>query len=325
MLIPSKYSSVPAETGSDTLMPIRLRDFVEDADGWIYAVSTYDNNPEVGCVLRYVPENNGDRLSQSGQRYRKYDFEEAYARIAREKPAYAGLVQRIPVMDLRRVLKPDYEIDRIAASHDRVRRLISLFDLPRGTIGCTGSLLCGLENESSDIDMVVYGRHWFSAQAQVRQGIAEGKIDGMSPEMWRKVYEKRKPEISYEVFVLHEQRKWNRGQIEGTYFDILYTRSYDNLNGISTAKGETLGKETIEARVTDASLAFDNPAIYVVKHEEISRVLSFTHTYSGQALQGDIIEARGVVEQHGSERWLIVGTTRAAKGEYIVSKTLLER
>ena len=30
----------------------------------------------------------------------------------------------------------------------------------------------------------------------------------------------------YDEFVLHEQRKWNRGQIEGTYFDILYTRSY---------------------------------------------------------------------------------------------------
>ena len=52
----------------------------------------------------------------------------------------------------------------------------------------------------------------------------------MSPEMWRKVYEKRKPEIPYDAFVLHEQRKWNRGQIEGTYFDILYTRSYDNLD-----------------------------------------------------------------------------------------------
>ena len=59
-------------------------------------------------------------------------------------------------------------------------------------------------------------------------------------------------------------------------------------------------------------------------HDEISRVLSFTHTYSGQALAGEVIEARGVVERHGDERWLIVGTTREAKGEYIISKTLLE-
>jgi len=305
------------------MLPIRLRDFILDPDGWIYAVSTYDNEKEVGCVLRYVPESGGERTGPSGQRYRKYDFGEAYARIAREKPTYAGLVQRIPRDEVCRVLKPDQEISRIAASHDRVRRLLDLLCLPEGSIGCTGSLLCGLENESSDIDIVVYGSHWFTAQALVRQGIVEGKIEGMSPEMWRKVYEKRRPDIPFEVFVLHEQRKWNRGQIDGTYFDILYTRSYDNLSGAGAGKGDPLGKETIEATVTDASLAFDNPAVYIVEHESISRVLSFTHTYSGQALAGETIEACGIVEQHGTERWLIVGTTREAKGEYIVSKTLL--
>ena len=85
-----------------------------------------------------------------------------------------------------------------------------------------------------------------------------------------------------------------------------------------------LGRATIEATVTDASLSFDSPAVYAVDHGDISRVLSFTHTYSGQALAGEVIEARGVVEQHGDERWLIVGTTREAKKEYIVSETLLE-
>jgi len=306
------------------MLPIRLRDFVEDPDGWLYAVSTYDNEKNVGCVLRYVPDREGERVDPSGQRYRKYDFEDAYRKIAREKPAYAGLVQRIPAADLRRVLKPDLEISRIAETHPRVNKLLDLFHLPPGAVGCTGSLLCKLQNESSDIDMVVYGKHWFTAQALVKQGIADGRIEGMSPDMWRKVYEKRKPEIPYDVFVLHEQRKWNRGQIEGTYFDILYTRSYDNLAGAPSGKGEVLGKQTIVAKVTDASLAFDNPAVYIIEHDSVTKVLSFTHTYSGQALTGETIEACGILEQHGRERWLIIGTTREAKGEYIISKTLLE-
>jgi len=297
---------------------------VVDPDGWLYAVSTYDNEKNVGCVLRYVPDDKGERIDQSGQRYRKYDFEDAYRKISTEKPAYSGLVQRIPATELRRVIKPDQEITRIAALHHRVNKLLDLFRLPQGAVGCTGSLMCGLENETSDIDMVVYGRHWFTAQALVKQGIADGRIEGMSPDMWRKVYEKRKPEIPYEVFVLHEQRKWNRGQIEGTYFDILYTRSYDNLSGAPSGKGEVLGKQTIVAKVTDASLAFDNPAVYIVEHESVTKVLSFTHTYSGQALTGETIEACGVLEQHGRERWLIIGTTREAKGEYIISKSLLD-
>jgi len=142
------------------MMPVRLRDFIEDADGWLYAVSTYDNDEKVGCVLRYVPNESGERVNPHGARYKKYDFEEAYAFIADNKPAYSNLVQRIPIHDVKKVLKPDVEIPRIACNHVRVQKLLDLFRLPKGTIGCTGSLLCGLENETSDIDMVVYGRHW---------------------------------------------------------------------------------------------------------------------------------------------------------------------
>ncbi|NMB78817.1 MAG: DNA polymerase subunit beta [Methanomicrobiales archaeon] len=307
------------------MMPVRLRDFVEDADGWLYAVSTYDNEETIGTVLRYVPQPDGNRVHPTGKRYQKYDFEEAYAHIAKHKPQYAGLLHRIPHADVKRVYKPDLEIDRIAATHPRVKKLVNLFGLPHGTIGCTGSLLCQLDDASSDIDMVVYGRHWFVAQELVRNGIRDGVIEGLSESMWRKVYEKRKPEISYADFVIHEQRKFNRGQVDGTYFDILYTRSYDGITSTPAGKGEVLGKATIEAEVTDASLAFDNPAVYYVRHETVNRVLSFTHTYSGQALAGETIEACGVLEKHGPEHWLIVGTTREARGEYIVSKTLLDQ
>jgi uncharacterized protein len=307
------------------MLPVRLRDFIEDEDGWLYAVSAYDNDDRIACVLRYVPEPGGERVNSSGRRYTKYDFDEAYALVAKRKPQYAGLLHRIPHTDVKRVLKPDLEIGRIAADHPRVGKLVRLFALPEGTVGCTGSLLCGLENESSDIDMVVYGKHWFTAQALVRQGIRDGGIEGLSDGMWRKVYEKRKPGITFDQFVLHEERKWNRGQIGGTYFDILYTRSYDEIRGVPSGQGTVIGKMTIEAKVKDASLAFDNPAVYEVEHESVSRVLAFTHTYSGQALAGETIEACGVCEQHGDERWLVVGTTREARGEYIVSRTLLEQ
>ena len=303
--------------------PIRLRDFIADRDGWLYAVSAYDNADRVGCVLRYVPDAQGARVDPRGRRYTKYDFEEAYALIAAHKPRYLDGLHRIPHEDITRVFKPEEEIGAIAARDPRVRRLMEIFAVPAGTVGCTGSLLCGLENEGSDIDMVVYGDAWFAAQANLRRAIAEGRISGLSDELWERVYAKRVPEISFEVFVLHEQRKWNRGEIGGTYFDLLYTRSYDNLDAVSPGRGEVIGRAVIEAAVIDASLSFDSPAVYLVDHEEVSRVLSFTHTYSGQAKIGEEIEAAGVLEQHGDERWLIVGTTREAKGEYIVSTTLL--
>lgn len=303
---------------------IRLRDFIEDRDGCLYAVSSYDNEKKAGCVLRYVPDKDGERISLDGVRYKKYDFEPAFEYIKKNKPKYLDVVHRVPHEDIKRILKPDEEINKISARDKRVQKLCSIFGVPPGTYGCTGSLLCGLENESSDIDMVVYGDFWFEAQKNIIRAVKEKKISSLSEEMWDKVYNKRVPEIDYETFVLHEKRKWNRGEIDGTYFDLLYTRGYENLNSVRISKGKAAGKKTIEAKVTDASLAFDSPAIYEISHPEISKVLSFTHTYSGQALKGEIIEACGVVEENGGEKWLIVGTTREAKGEYIISKTLIE-
>ena len=76
------------------MKPIRLRDFIEDNDGWIYAVSTYDNADKIGCVLRYVPDAGGERLHASGTRYKKYDFEDAYAFHRATQAAVADLLQR---------------------------------------------------------------------------------------------------------------------------------------------------------------------------------------------------------------------------------------
>jgi predicted nucleotidyltransferase len=306
------------------MKPVRLRDFIEDRDGWIYAVAAYDNEDRVGSILRYVPDEEGERVDRSGRRFRKLDFEPAYALIKEEKPMYLDTLHRVPVSEVCRVLKPEEEFPRIVARDERVRELEQILELPAGESGCTGSLLCGLENESSDIDLVVYGDAWFVAQARLSRMIREGLISGLSDEMWRRVYEKRRPEITFESFMRHERRKWNRGEIRGTYFDLLFTRPYGALHNTSMTKGRVIGKKRIEAPVTDVSLSFDSPAVYRVEHEEVSIVLSFTHTYSGQARPGETIEACGICEMHGEELWLVVGTTREARGEYIESLTLLE-
>ncbi|HJJ39570.1 MAG TPA: DNA polymerase subunit beta [Methanocorpusculum sp.] len=296
------------------------------ADNCIYAVSGYENDERAECVLRYVPTEDGDRVSRiNGLRYKKYDFADAFAWVKEHKPEYLDLVHRVPLSDIVRVLKPDEQTPAIAERNARAARLFALFNLPAGSFGCTGSLVAGLENEASDIDMVVYGKNWFAAREKLMKLVSNGKIPSMSEEMWQKVYKKRQPDISFDDFVLHEGRKFNRGEFEGTYFDLLYSRGYDNLHSVPPITlGTKTKKMTIEAKVTDASLAFDSPGIYKVEHEEIDYVLSFTHTYIGQCFTGETLEAKGVVEEHGDQNWLIIGTTREAHGEYIVSRTLLD-
>jgi hypothetical protein len=78
------------------------------------------------------------------------------------------------------------------------------------------------------------------------------------------------------------------------------------------------GRSTLQAIVLDASLAFDQPARYRINHPVISEIQCFTHTYVGQALAGEMIEAAGAVEtaDDGRQR-LVIGSSREAIGEYL--------
>lgn len=302
----------------------RLRDFLKDGDGWFYSVTSYDNSERIGCLLRYIPDSSGDRIDTGGRRYRKVGFLEAYKLVNEKNPAWSDIVHRIPVSEISVILKPDEQINKIAQKKPKIARLVKELNLPDGFIGVTGSLLCGLGSEGSDIDAVVYGDTFRYAQNQLQNAFRSGRIEELDEELWTTVYKKRNPDTSFDEFLAHEKRKWNRGQIDGTYFDLLYTRSYSDIKGIRMEKGEVLGKYLLEAEVIDDKYVFDSPAIYEIKHPEVSRVLSFTHTYTGQAFNGEIIQANGVLERHRSELWLIVGTTREAKGEWIRSLTLLD-
>jgi predicted nucleotidyltransferase len=192
-------------------------------------------------------------------------------------------------------------------------------------MGVTGSMLLGLQNENSDIDFVVYGPLWFRARDTITIAKQqEGSIEELDEEMWKRIYRKRIPDISFEEFMLHESRKGNRGMIEGTYFDLLFVREWNQIKE-PLIRGKDTVKMRIEAEVTNADFAFDSPAYYKIRHSEIDHVISYTHTYSGQALPTEIIEASGIVEEVGNMKRLVVGTSREPKGEWIKSLTWLEK
>ncbi len=74
----------------------------------------------------------------------------------------------------------------------------------------------------------------------------------------------------------------------------------------------------MQCKITDATRAFDYPAEFKVDHEHIDTIVSFTATYTGQALGGETVEVSGLLEQmeQGSRR-IVVGSSREAHGEYI--------
>lgn len=303
-------------------MKARLRDFIETWDDWIFSVVDYHNEDGVHCLLRYVASPDGERV-RNGVRYKKMGFDEAYEFIRQRRPDYIKGVMVVPDDDVYRHYEPCKGLTRILDSDSRVKKMVKALDgIPMADMGITGSKLVGLGADTSDVDFIVYGNSWFRARDLLLKAIAEGKINGIDEPGWKKIYAKRKPELSFDEFYVHERRKGNRCLLDGVLTDLLFVRSWDQI-GPKVPVGKDLGMRTITAKVTNAEFAYDSPAIYEVEHPEIRRVLSFTHTYAGQAQAGETIEARGRMEETPEGNNLVIGTSREPKGEWIKSLTLL--
>ncbi len=304
------------------MLRTRLRDFIITHDDWIFAVADYCHEGGIRSILRYVPDPEGKRGAD--KKYRKLDFDDAFVFMKKERPEWVSDVHIVPWDSVKQILAPEKRLPSLVKKNSKVRAIVNtLKAVPPDKMGVTGSLLAGLENESSDIDFIVYGSSWFKARDIIaRAKMEKNPITEISDEMWHEIYRKRKPELPFDEFLRHELRKGNRGMVGGTYFDLLYVRDWEDI--APCLRGRDIGIETIEAKVTNADFSFDSPAIYKIDHPEINYVLSYTHTYAGQVLSGERIEARGVVEVVGNMKRLVVGTTREPKGEWIRSLTLLE-
>jgi len=292
---------------------IRLRDFLRVRDCY-FSVVGYEHRDGIKCLLRYVPDENGDRVDLRGRRYRKLSHEEALKYFPEFR--WEGIFL-IPPSEIDEIYKPDERLEEVRARDGLVDKIASFLALPK--MGVTGSRLIGLNKADSDVDFVAYGRKNFElGRGKIREGIERGVLD--RPDL-RRIYAKRKVAIPYEVFKVHEERKFNRAVLDGIHFDLLFVGERAPVPEI---KGTKMGTYTIRAIVTDSRYAFDYPACYFVDHPIVEAVLSFTHTFVGQAFEGEIIEARGTLENINGRIYLIVGTRRDTKEEYIVSRTLLK-
>jgi predicted nucleotidyltransferase len=301
----------------------RLRDFLVTDEEWIFAVADYSHEKGVRCILRYVPDPNGTRGHE--KKFRKLDFDDAFKFMRQNRPQWVSDVHIVPWNSVKKILAPNERLSSLVKENKKVNTIVEALknEVPMDKMGVTGSLLAGLQNESSDIDFIIYGRSWFRARDIIGKAKKQGTaITEISEDMWQEIYKKRRPEISFEEFLLHEERKGNRGMVEGTYFDLLYVRDWEDITPL--IRGADISYQTVEATVTNADFSFDSPAIYEIDHPDIKFVLSYTHTYAGQALVGEKIQVRGMVELAGNVKRLVVGTTREPKGEWIRSLTLLE-
>lgn len=305
-------------------MRARLRDFLETQEGLLFSVAGY---PAAGprvlpALLRFVPDARGPR-ERDGVGYRKVPAREARRFLQRHHPEYLGRpgdLHRVPVRQVAHLLPTQDSVQRCEPG---VRRLAALLG-PPGSIGVTGSHLCGFAGPESDVDLVAYGPGFAAAHRNLREALARRRVRLLSDRDWDQVFEKRRPSLPREEFILHETRKGNRGMSKGRRFDLLYVRSWPEIRGYHPWRGQPAGARTLRARLLSVERPFDVPTLYRTDHPEVPWVMNFRHDFVDQVRPGEFLEARGRLEKRGRETRLVVGKPDTPRGEWIRSLSLGE-
>ena len=304
------------------------KDFIETVEGLLFAVVEFapEEGSEQGrvlCFLRYVREPSG---------WKKYSSREANEFLKNSHPDYLFYSQQkdahlhaVPVdcivkhhqpkLTLKNILQKK-QLDQVEQDLKDLYLLYQQHGLDMQQIGVTGSLLVGKQNAESDIDLVVYGRENFQHGRDIsRKLIANNDLKSLGNADWELSYDRRACALNFKEYVWHEQRKFNKALINGRKFDLTLVASAVDEGGLCYKK---LGKIKLLAQVDDDQFAFDYPAKLCIKHAQVSVCVSYTATYSGQAVKGEWVEIAGQLEQSGSgEKRIVVGSSREAPGEYI--------
>ena len=301
----------------------RAKDFIETAEGLLFAVVA--DGEENGKILGFL------RYLRSEGRWQKVATDAANAHLAQHCPHY---LHHSPVLDAalhgvsrERIIKhyrPRQTLqqlleqpspDAVVADLQHLCGALTDSGLDLSHAGITGSLLVGLQNHASDIDLVFYDRDSFHrARAIVQALIAQNRCQALGDEDWLSAYQRRACDFALDEYIWHEERKYNKAIINQRKFDLSLVAP-----ATAVAKGaRKLGLVKIEARVTDDYYGFDYPARFAIDHAEIGEVVCFTATYTGQAQTGEWVTVAGQQEiDGGGARRIVVGSNREAIGEYI--------
>ncbi len=322
-------------------------DYIETVDGLLFSVKGL-NHPRdlVIAYLRYIPDNDGDRM-RFGRRYRRvYDLDETDELLLRRFPQYMNSIeekgltlQSVPRGHISRVYspserlralmdKPGSELEEVIA--DFVATLSSESGVPINGFGVSGSVLIGLAGPTSDIDIVVYGlddgRKVYDALRRLRE--SNGWVRPYDSETVRGVVKSRWDDtgLDLEKFSHSEVSKLLHGLVCGRdYFIRLVMRRREFEEERAS---RPLGRAVLRAEIADAGRSIFTPCVYQVRRctykshapgPAVTQLISYRGKFTEQARDGDTVEARGTVEEVLYRDRAVYRLMMGGKGDYLIT------
>ena len=277
----------------------------------------------VVAYLRYLPAQDGNRVSSSGVRYRKITaLKEREDYLQRKHSEYlwfdetrGRLLQAVPLNRIAFILDPVDCLRQLRdmgrhssslqrASLDLAQTLIDITGIEWGAIGLTGSQLVGLASSKSDVDLVIYGEEparkvhsilkeqfheignlgWYAGELLDKHVIFRW---GENPR-WRNVLRKV------------ESNKVLQGLFGGYEFFIRMVKSLDEIGyeyGDFAIHNE--GTLTVKCHVTDDHDSIFTPCAFGVQCDRLDnlrKLMSYRGRFAEQVSKGMDVEAKGRLE-----------------------------
>lgn len=303
---------------------VLAKDFIETVEGLVFAV--VESGLEQGkvlCFLRYIKSNDQwKKLNtvEANQYLADYYPHYLYYSAVKQAHCHALSTEQIfkhhqPKEQVKQLLLAD-DNDSIQNDCAALCVLFREYGLDLDLVGVTGSILISAQKQSSDIDLVFYSRQVFNQARKITQTlIKKGYCSELTEQDWLDSYDRRSCDLSYQEYVWHEKRKFNKAMIHQRKFDLSFVDIAPINSSISYLKIEAV---VVQVLIEDDTFAFDYPAKFIINHSDIHSIVCYTATYTGQAKAGEWVEVSGLVEQAtDGEKRIVVGSNREANGEYI--------
>ena len=306
--------------GMDGFSGFTEGDYLRTVEGLFFAVKGGVHPDDmVVAYLRYIPDPSGDRL-HGGVRYRRVsDVEETTRYLEVNHPGYLNhvyrlnaILQTVPHSQISAVYKPrerlreilEGPVTRLEKTLARfVETLSSMSGVSTGCFGVSGSLLIGLVNEGSDVDINVYGsdegRSVYEALETLRRSV--GWVSPYDDETVKGVLFSRWGDLGrLKELAEVEKRKVLHGLVLGTDYFVRLLRDEASL------PSKPMGSVTLKARVADSSGSIYTPCTYMIDEVEVlsepvpgevTELMSYRGKFTEQARSGDRVKVRGTLEK----------------------------
>jgi predicted nucleotidyltransferase len=325
------------------------RDFLETEEGMFFCVAGYLHPPDkITAYLKYSPTAEGKWKKDTIEFRRELPFYHVFSvsdtieYLEKNYPHYVHFcpirqirMSMVPKKYIKQYYKPEERMNQLFHSpKDELEEKVRMFvedimdeaEIPLRFLGITGSILIGLHNPSfSDIDLIVYGKENALKLKNTLKTLENVKILGG---------EKREEWIQHKIEIfdltrsqaeIFSTRKWNYGFYRNTYFSVHPTRTDSEITeDYGSIQYTGMGAATVKAEVTDSSESMFLPARYgievgeLIEGENVSveEIISYEGIYCDVFKKGEIIEARGRLEQVNSRYRIVLGTLEV-ENQYI--------